>query len=339
MRFVRDWIRGLGLVALVCSLGTQLSAVEEYFWPTPNTAFVEGKGIERFVQPTVSGVATSGLFGCVRNDGKRFHEGLDLKPISLDRNKEPTDQVYAFSDGVVRHVSREAKLSSYGRYIVIEHTAIAPGVVSLYAHLKSIPADVVPGEIVKGGHVIGMMGRSASYSIPRSRAHLHFEVGLWEGDDFQLWYDAQKFDSANDHGVYNGMNIIGIDVWRFWKAYKNGEVSSVLDFIRSEPVALTVEVPYAEVPELVKGLPQDFVLGLGRGNRAGWRIGFTWYGAPVRWDALSRDELTSRGVKVVEIDAAALGRLGCDNMVSPDGSPGSRLRSVLSRLFIKSGAY
>ena len=50
-------------------------------WPTPNQAFQRGEPIEAFVQPTVSGKVESGLFGCVRNDGAKFHEGLDLFPI------------------------------------------------------------------------------------------------------------------------------------------------------------------------------------------------------------------------------------------------------------------
>ena len=54
-------------------------------WPTPNPAFQNGKPIEAYVQATVSGRVESGLFGCVRNGGSRFHEGLDLYPF------HPTD--------------------------------------------------------------------------------------------------------------------------------------------------------------------------------------------------------------------------------------------------------
>ena len=62
-------------------------------WPTPNPAFQNGKPIEAYVQATVSGRVESGLFGCVRNGGSRFHEGLDLYPIKRDGRGEAVDPV------------------------------------------------------------------------------------------------------------------------------------------------------------------------------------------------------------------------------------------------------
>ena len=51
-------------------------------WPTPNQAFVNGLGV-----PCVSPKTgpdkdfSSGAFGCVRNNGNKFHEGIDLSPL------------------------------------------------------------------------------------------------------------------------------------------------------------------------------------------------------------------------------------------------------------------
>ncbi|MFH1498262.1 MAG: M23 family metallopeptidase [Verrucomicrobiota bacterium] len=117
----------------------------ELAWPTPNRAFLEGRPIGDFVQPTVSGEVTSGLFGCVRSHGRQFHEGLDLSPVSRDRRGEATDPIYAVMSGVVRHVSRTAGDSSYGRYVVIEHPEITPTIYTLYAHLAAIPAELREG--------------------------------------------------------------------------------------------------------------------------------------------------------------------------------------------------
>ena len=48
-------------------------------WPTPNPAFARGLGYSTFLQKTGPDKAvTSGAFGCVRNNGYKFHEGLDL---------------------------------------------------------------------------------------------------------------------------------------------------------------------------------------------------------------------------------------------------------------------
>ena len=67
-------------------------------WPTPNPAFANGESIEAFVQATVSGNPSSGLYGMVRNKGTKFHEGLDLFGIQFDAKKEVLDsQTYPFS--------------------------------------------------------------------------------------------------------------------------------------------------------------------------------------------------------------------------------------------------
>lgn len=258
-------------------------------------------------------------------------------PIERDTQREPTDSIYAFADGIVRYVNRNASASSYGRYMVIEHPEIASGFVSLYAHLSSVPDAVVAGVSVVGGQTIARMGRSASYAIPKSRAHLHFELGVWLGPDFQRWYDRQPFNSRNEHGAYNGLNIVGIDVWAFWNAYVEGEAESALSFMLSEPIAITVDVPDARRPELLGYMPELLMTQSIPSDIGGWRIGFTWYGVPVSWTPLTEFELESNRVEIVEADGRTLSKLKCDDMVSGEyiSRPGPRLSSVLSRLFLK----
>ena len=147
-------------------------------WPTPNPAFQNGKPIEAYVQATVSGRVESGLFGCVRNGGSRFHEGLDLYPIKRDGRGEAVDPVYAVLPGRVVHASLNPGYSTYGRYVVIEHDQETPAYHTLYAHLASVADTIVRGARVETGTVLGIMGRSATYTIPRSRAHVHFEIGF-----------------------------------------------------------------------------------------------------------------------------------------------------------------
>ena len=50
-------------------------------WPTPNPAFSQGLQIAKFLQKTgPEKPVSSGAYGCVRNNGYKFHEGLDLFP-------------------------------------------------------------------------------------------------------------------------------------------------------------------------------------------------------------------------------------------------------------------
>ena len=142
-------------------------------WPTPNPAFQNGKPIEAYVQATVSGRVESGLFGCVRNSGSRFHEGLDLYPVKRDDRGEAADPVYAVLPGRVVHVSRTSGYSSYGRYVVIEHDQETPAYHTLYAHLASLADTIVRGARVEAGHCARYHGAfrhlyDSAQSRPRS---------------------------------------------------------------------------------------------------------------------------------------------------------------------------
>ena len=294
--------------------------------------------MEGVLQPTVSGELSSGLFGCVRNDGHRFHEGIDLLALSHDKRNESTDPIYAFAAGVVRYVNRLPGTSSYGNYVVIEHPQIAPGVVTLYAHLRSVPREIEPGVSVKGGQRIAVMGRTAGgYTIPRSRAHLHFELGFWLGPKFQSWYDAQPFDSKNDHGAYNGMNIVGLDVWQLCGALRRGETSDVWEFIMSEQIAVEAFVRDTSIPDILSVNPHLMANVTLPGNHAGWRVELTWYGLPTRFTALTEEQMAGKTgwltVNALRPDLLADKR--CVDMARNDlfGGAGSKLNSLMRRLF------
>lgn len=260
-----------------------ISAQASLIWPTPNPAFQNGEPIEAYVQPTVSGNPESGLFGCVRNSGSRFHEGLDLFPLKRDSRGEALDPVYAVLPGRVVHVSRVSGFSSYGRYVVIEHEGEVPAYHTLYAHLASVSDGIMPGARVEAGTVIGIMGRSASYSIPRSRAHLHFEIGFRLSDDFQAWYDRQKFGSKNRHGVWNGMNLVSLDPLDFYQAIRRGEVANLYEHLRRLPAAARIRVYSSQVPDFVLNYPALLTRPFDGQSVVAWDIAFTSYGVPREW--------------------------------------------------------
>lgn len=294
-------------------------------WPTPNKAFLEGRGIEAFVQPTASGQVESGLFGCRRSGGAQFHEGLDLKPVTRDRKGEATDPIFAAMDGIVRHISRVAGNSNYGRYIVLEHPGVTPAVYTLYAHLAAVEPGLAPGQTVKAGQVLGTMGRSASgNAIPRDRAHLHFEIGVALTRNFQFWYNSRKFGSPNDHGMWNGMNLAGIDPLEFFTRWRDGRVSNFEEHFRAEPVAVTVRVFKKSIPDYVdrypfflsKPLPAD-------GGIGGWEVAFNGFGVPVGFTPLTPIEAAGKPantVEVVDADAALLAKCRCKHLAVRKGT-------------------
>ncbi|MGH8020887.1 MAG: M23 family metallopeptidase [Opitutaceae bacterium] len=311
----------------------------QMFWPTLNEAFAEGRPYEEFIQPTVSGLIESGMFGCVRSSRHQFHEGLDLKPIERDRRGEAADPVFAVLPGVVRHVSAKAGLSSYGRYVVIEHAGMRPAFITLYAHLLSVTPKAREGARVEGGETIAIMGRSAAgYSIPKNRAHVHVEAGVWLSERFQQWYDGRKFGSKNEHGNFNGMNIVGFDYLDFVERLKNRQVRDAADYIARLPTAATVFVRSTFTPDFVRRYPA-LVEAAARDDLAGWEIDFTWFGLPKAWRAIDSTKAAEaqKGRTVVLFhDAELLDRFPCQGVIRTRGGRASidaRARDALEILF------
>ena len=256
----------------------------ELVWPTPNQAFVNGEPIEAFVQATASGNIESGLFGCVRDGGRRFHEALDLFPITRDARGEAKDKIFSVLPGRVIYVNNEAGWSSYGRYVIVLHEDESPAFHSLYAHLASVDSKIKIGKRVKAGTVLGIMGRSAGgYVIPKARAHLHFELGLKLCDRFQDWYDLQDFKTPNRHGIWNGMNLVSVDPLEFYQLMRLGKVRNFKEYLFTLPVAARIRVFYAKTPTFVRQYPALLSQKLKKGKIVAWDITFTDFGVPKAW--------------------------------------------------------
>ena len=310
----------------------------ELVWPTPNNAYLGGAGVERFVQPTVSGEVLSGLFGSVRSGGRQFHEGLDLFPLERDKKGEPIDPVGAAMAGVVRHVSAREGASSYGRYVVLEHPEQSPSVYTLYAHLSRVAPGLRAGQTVAAGETIGTMGRSAGgYTIPKDRAHLHFEIGVRVTDRFQEWYKARGFGSPNEHGLWNGMNLLGMDPLEFFARHRAGGLRSLDEVFAATPVAFTLRVAEPGTPDFARRYPSLVAPGTGTG--AGWEIDFSATGVPLRWRRLAASETTGwrRGeVRIEKVDTELLrANRGRRLVETVRGShrPDDDLRAVLEQLW------
>jgi hypothetical protein len=288
-------------------------------WPTPNPAFQNGDSIESFIQPTVSGRPESGLFGCVRNSGSRFHEGIDLFPIERDSRGEALDPVYAVLAGKVVHVSRVAGYSSYGRYVVIQHDEEVPSYHTLYAHLASVADGIMPGARVEAGTVIGIMGRSATYTIPRERSHLHFEIGFRLTDDFQTWYDRQKYGSKNRHGSWNGMNLVSINPLPFYQAIRKGEVENLYEYLHTLPAVARIRVYSKQMPHFVQDYPSLVTRPLDGKTVVAWDIAFTEYGVPKEWTPrFVEDQLTGHpgDVQVIAFNPTLLKAQTCRRVLN-----------------------
>ena len=89
---------------------------------------------------------------------KKMHKGIDF-------TAPKGTPIQATGDGIVKQVKNKRR--GYGKHVIIDH---GYGYTTLYAHMKTI--DVRPGQRVKKGQKIGLIGSTGTSTAP----HLHYEV-------------------------------------------------------------------------------------------------------------------------------------------------------------------
>jgi murein DD-endopeptidase MepM/ murein hydrolase activator NlpD len=239
--------------AMLFALTCLAAAAQPFRFPTANHALFETGGEEKFYVGTTGKPWTSGCFGCVRSDRHQMHEGLDIRCLQRDKHGEPTDPVMATADGTVAYINAKSPLSNYGNYIVLRHQVEGLEIYSLYAHLRSIRADLKVGQVVKAGETIAVMGRTTNSreGISKDRAHLHFGLNLLVNDRFAAWFKETFPGERNDHGVWNGRNLIGLDPSQILLGQKRqGKDFSLLNFVRSQTELCRVVVRSTNFPWL-----------------------------------------------------------------------------------------
>lgn len=222
-------------------------------FPTDQNALLAPPSTDVF-QPTAAGKLESALYGSARTGSGGspiFHEGIDIAPLRRDRQGRPLDNVYAVAPGTVAHVNPVAGNSTYGIYVVLTHDDPMGAVYTLYSHLAS--ATVKPGAPVLPGTLIGRMGNTATYAIPFSRAHLHFEVGVILNARFSHWYDAQKLTPS--HGRYHGWNLIGLDPLAFLALQRANPSLTFDTFLDATPAAFEWVIRASRLPDYFRRYP------------------------------------------------------------------------------------
>ena len=245
-------VRSLALAA-VWLVGANLFAQQPFQFPTANHALYESGNELKFFAPTAPDKPwTSGSFGCVRNNGGRLHEGIDIRHLQTDRHGEPTDPIMATADGTVVYFSNKPSLSNYGRYLVIRHVIQGIEIYSLYAHLSAIRPGLKIGDAVKAGDVIATMGRTSNAeTILKERAHVHFELDVLVNDNFAAWFRKASPKERNDHGEWNGQNLNGLDPREILLAeHKPGNGFNLLEFLRGQTELCRVLVRDTNFPYL-----------------------------------------------------------------------------------------
>ncbi len=289
------WLSALALGASVLDLHG-----ETFLLPTPNRALYENGGEERYFVGTTGKPWSSGTFGCVRNNGWQMHEGLDIRATERDKRGEATDPVMATAEGEVVYINTHPSLSNYGKYVVVRHRIDGLEIYSLYAHMASVRADLARGQMVKAGETLGVMGRTANTKegISKDRAHLHFELNFFVNDRFSEWHKKTFPGERNDHGDWNGLNLIGIDPREVLLAARaQGDQFNLVRFIQRQPELCRVIVRKTSFPWLRRyaALVTPNPLAAREGV-AGYEIRLNFNGLPMELIPRAASEL-KRGTK------------------------------------------
>jgi hypothetical protein len=260
--------------------------------PTDNDALFSGNGsgFYQYVERDFKGVKSTpwegGQYGFVRDPVEtsagtvytRFHEGIDIKPLQRDARDEPLDEVRAIADGKVVHTNLVPGYSNYGKYIVIEHRWGNSNYFSLYGHLSSIA--VQPGESVRRGQRIAVMGYTG-VGLNQERAHLHLELNLMLSHRFEAWHDTFFKNDPNHNGIYNGLNLAGLDIARLYLALHKNPSLTIPEFLNEEETFYKVTLPKSSHFELPRLYPW-MLAGGSRNEKSSWEVSFARSGLPLK---------------------------------------------------------
>jgi murein DD-endopeptidase MepM/ murein hydrolase activator NlpD len=222
--------------------------------PTENDGLLTGNFAEfyQYVQRDFDGQVSQpwegGQYGFVRDPRRigsqiiytRFHEGIDIRPLHRDAAGEPEDIIHAIAAGTVVYTNPVAGNSNYGRYVVIEHHLDGFSYYSLYAHLNTITVKI--DDSVSQGSPIAVMGHTGE-GIDRERAHVHLELNLLLNSHFSEWFQGHRAADIDRHGIYNGINLAGIDIGRFYLELQKNPALTVAAFVQEGEPWYRVLVP------------------------------------------------------------------------------------------------
>jgi hypothetical protein len=196
------------------------------------------------------------------------------------------------------------------------------------------------GSNVQLGQVIATMGHSAGGGgIPAERAHLHFEIGLMATTGFSSWYTWKKFGSTNEHGLWNGMNLMGLDPLDFLRQWRERRVDNFQQYFANMRSVVRVRVVTSRTPDFIRRYPALLRKPLPLGFVSGWEIECNATGLPFAWTPLGPAEvagLRSESVHIQSVEAASVRAYRCKSLVKQRGSsygPGGDLQTMLQLIF------
>jgi hypothetical protein len=183
------------------------------------------------------------------------------------------------------------------------------------------------------------MGHTSSIPIPRELAHLHFEIGVMVTREFQSWYERRGFGSPNEHGLWNGINLMGFDPLDFLDQWRDHKVDDLQEYFAQMKAQVTLRIATRKVPDFVQRYPSLLRAPLPEGPIGGWEIQCDWTGIPFSWRPLTPMEVIGQptnGVTILSVDQASAAQHRAKVLVrrrGPGYVPVRDLEVVLQQIF------
>jgi murein DD-endopeptidase MepM/ murein hydrolase activator NlpD len=290
----------------------QASAPLELSLPTENKSIFERRPESFYMGVDRDGkrVWEGGTFGFVRSPMvwpggavcTQFHEGIDIAPVKKHAGAIPSDEVRAISAGTVVLAETNGR-TRYGNQVVCRHEWFGGPVFSRYAHLNGV--NVAAGEKVTRDQLLGVIGHTGG-ALTAERAHLHLEVNLMRNESFERsWLPPQDVNSGDP--MFHPANFAGVDAAALFVALRANPALTFPDFVRSHAPYFTVAMAADRPVDLLK---RHSWLGDGKSEAPGWKISFTEWGLPIRFEVLAEPPTEPRVVWVRPFEGKHAWRTG-----------------------------
>jgi hypothetical protein len=168
------------------------------------------------------------------------------------------------------------------------------------------------------------MGRTANTVEPisKERAHLHFEINLKVNDRFAAWLAASAPGEKNDHGAWNGRNLLGLDPAAIYLGqHEQGREFSLLRFVRTQTELCRLIVRESEFPWVRRYRPLILRNPVAdREGIAGYEMALNFNGIPFQLIPKAASELSSpERLQLVSVNEAEQQARPCRKLVVKDG--------------------
>jgi len=113
-------------------------------------------------------------------------------------------------------------------------------------------------------------------------------LNLMLSHQFEAWYNTFFRNDPNHNGIYNGMNLIGLDIARLYLALHKNPSLTIPQFLSREEIFYKVTVPKSRHFDLPKLYPW-MLTAENRSEKSSWEVSFAQSGVPLRIESSDKN--------------------------------------------------